>query len=327
MRAFNDGMKCPSFPVAATDMGRAILLAALSILGGCLDSESTPSDTSSEERSLTSSDLTQVQAAPDQLYYVRGQLEATGAWLSVERSVVEALLPPQIALAPQTVTDADHHPLVIYMGRQRGVNLGFAAVGNGGHVIPDYNEIIVLIPAVQPADPMVNCGHVAGPYFYMPALLLDDAEAWAIGASVGLEKRMATFEISDGRYKASTDAGLALDAHFGQQMVLNKPGAQKIADLFAIMGQPFDPYQMSWLEVTGLGALRANDVIYYNNDSTFYNSRETSELVITPQLLDAVGHRELRVRGVNQSASPLGSFHFRSDYEIREWAECQPPLL
>jgi hypothetical protein len=117
--------------------------------------------TASARSSSTTVALIEHTASP--LDFV-GDLDATIALLGATTESAHALLADGLVLAPQDVASHDGHPLLLVMGRQRNVRLACAPVGI------DYFEFILAVPFVEPAG---SRGAGAGPFGYMPCLLLD----------------------------------------------------------------------------------------------------------------------------------------------------------
>lgn len=122
-----------------------------------------------------------------------GDLDATIALLGIPTESAHALLADGLVLAPQDVASDDGHPLLLVMGRQRNVRFACAPVGI------DYFEFILAVPFVEPAG---SRGAGAGPFGYMPCLLLDRWLPTVAGRILlAYEKRRAVISGSEDSYR------------------------------------------------------------------------------------------------------------------------------
>ena len=157
-------------------------------------------------RTATSTAVPAVEWTASRLDLV-GDLDAAIALVGIPTPSARALLPEGLVLASQDVVPDARHPVLFVMGRQRNVRFACAPVGI------DYFEFILALPFVEPAgSPAAG----AGPFGYMPRLLLD---RWlpTVGGRLLLayDKRRAVISRTEDNYRIVTPSGdLLLTARF-----------------------------------------------------------------------------------------------------------------
>lgn len=157
---------------------------------------------------LTSGPIASPEWQASRLDFV-GDLDAVIAIVAVAAEGAQALLPAGLRLAPQTIAPDGRHPLLFMLGHQRNVRFALAAAGI------DYLEFILAVPFVEPDG---AAGRRAGPFGYMPCLLLDRRLPTVAGRLLlAYEKRRAVIVASDEAYRiASARTGEPLlSARFG----------------------------------------------------------------------------------------------------------------
>jgi hypothetical protein len=129
---------------------------------------------------------------PDVALY--GSCEGRFAFLQAEANFLQALLPPDLELAPQQYTPAGYHPLLLMFNKTQlhtNDNLERIAKEYNLGLNLNYNEFIVMLPYVQFKDNSYNQG---APYCFLPVLYLDSLLA-VLGGRIFWEfnKELARF--------------------------------------------------------------------------------------------------------------------------------------
>lgn len=125
-----------------------------------------------------------------------GTIDSRIVVLGLPRTVVEALLPLGLELAPQPLTFPDRHPVFVMFSHDH-FEAWFGDM--------DYNEMMLAVPYVQR-----SAVHVAnrGPFIYMPRLYLDEETPKVLGnLFYGFEKQMARINNGASEYTVTTPDG------------------------------------------------------------------------------------------------------------------------
>ena len=130
---------------------------------------------------------------PFNLFHLAGSGEMRNVTLALPIDAVRRLLPVGLLLGPQNITPPWTHPVI----------LGFHTMHNLHTSVPSllppysYFEHSVGIPHCYVSDPMLAPGS-AGPYYFMPKLLVDNA--WvALGGRLfwGFNNQLAAIQTSE----------------------------------------------------------------------------------------------------------------------------------
>jgi Acetoacetate decarboxylase (ADC) len=128
-----------------------------------------------------------------------GHMTATVAILPVAHDAARTMLPPGLDLAAQDVMRGDRHPLVLILGRQRGVRSRLLPFG------ADYLEFILAVPFVEHR---AGRERFAGPYCYPARLYLDRGLPTLAGRLLyAYAKRRAAIRMTAGSYRVAELAG------------------------------------------------------------------------------------------------------------------------
>lgn len=160
-----------------------------------------------DPRTATSTAVAPIEWTASRLDLV-GDLDAAIALVGIPTASARALLPEGILLAPQDVVPDECHPLLLLMGRQRNVRFAGASVGI------DYFEFILAVPFVELAG---SYAAGAGPFGYMPRLLLDRWLPTVVGRLLlAYDKHRAVISRTEDSYRIVTPRSgeLLLTARF-----------------------------------------------------------------------------------------------------------------
>jgi len=136
---------------------------------------------------------------------VIGKFYGSGQVISAKPADLSYILPPELELAPQSITDTGKHPMLVLAGTQHNVQHAYGK--NGDKLVPipglvpaTYQETIVAVPYVQLKAAHRTPGEYYGPFYYMPALYLDSALAVTLGGLYGYNKHLTKRYDSDGSH-------------------------------------------------------------------------------------------------------------------------------
>jgi hypothetical protein len=150
------------------------------------------------------------------------------AILSVDREVVESWLPPELELAPQSITPHSRHPVALLMLNES------TAPGHG------FNEVTLEVMATRLKGPL-NCG---GPteFNYLTISFFDNAQSVTLGRLLfGLNAYLMSVTPLPSSWTANSADPLmpfSLMASFGSDAVLNQPGQARFDDVAPLLSQP-----------------------------------------------------------------------------------------
>jgi hypothetical protein len=123
--------------------------------------------------------------------------------LAVPTERVRDLLPNGLELGPQNLTPSGTHPIILGFHDMFRLHMSIPTL------LPSmtYREHSIGIPFCYVTRGGVT-GASPGPYYFMPILLLDNVLATLGGIMFwGYPKRLASFEVGNGRYTASRTQG------------------------------------------------------------------------------------------------------------------------
>jgi len=126
---------------------------------------------------------------PEHSVDVVGEYSAAVVPWPMKAAAVQAMLPRELELGPQSLTPSGQHPVLWVFGRQRSVRPNFLKVRG-----MRYSEFIVAIPYVQWVS-TVNAYRV--PFTFLPRLYLDHPFPVILGILFGLAKRWCRFRQDD----------------------------------------------------------------------------------------------------------------------------------
>lgn len=154
---------------------------------GCADSSSDPTEGDPTETS--SAGLLEKVSVDTS----RGHANLHWALVDVPASVAQSLLPAELRLASQPLTDAGRYRIGIALGRHQNVRM---VADVFGLMKWNYDEFFLFLPAVEfkGKDPCARSHD--GTFAFMPNLYLDDLTPTVIGWIYGLHKELATFRTS-----------------------------------------------------------------------------------------------------------------------------------
>jgi Acetoacetate decarboxylase (ADC) len=153
----------------------------------------------------TSSAIIPVPSLPGNIA-LYGTVEGRFAFLQAEVQFLQALLPPDLELAPQQYTPAGYHPLLLMFNKTQlhtNDNLERIAKEYNLGLNLNYNEFIVMLPYVQFKDASYNKD---APYCFLPVLYLDSLLA-VLGGRVFWEfnKELARFTTDGVEYRVASE--------------------------------------------------------------------------------------------------------------------------
>lgn len=125
------------------------------------------------------------------IIYGKGLYESLMALVSYDKSTLLALLPSELELAPQRITESDKHPLMFFFGKQMDIRPNFIPSGMG----ITYHEFVVLIPYVQWRS---KSDAYHGPFAFMPMLYLDQVFPTVLGYLYGYNNMIARIRNTQG---------------------------------------------------------------------------------------------------------------------------------
>lgn len=143
---------------------------------------------------------------PFNLFHLSGQGTLRYVTLALPTATVRNLLPAGLELGPQVLTPAGTHPVLL------GFHEMFRLHTSVPSLLPSmtYHEHSVGVPYCYVTQPR-STSRRAGPYFFMPSVLLDNVLATLGGLLFwGYAKRLATFRSAEGRYSVTDTGGEAV---------------------------------------------------------------------------------------------------------------------
>lgn len=121
-----------------------------------------------------------------------GKCNSVMAFVPIEKTFAQSLLPNGLELADQSLTDPDHHVALLHFNR---THLNFAWLPPVAQL--NYHEFIFLLPYVKRSDPQSADPTV---YSFVPVLYLDSFLAiWGGRWMWEFNKLPAHFEVTDTR--------------------------------------------------------------------------------------------------------------------------------
>ncbi|MCC2656365.1 MAG: hypothetical protein K0Q76_1473 [Panacagrimonas sp.] len=137
----------------------------------------------------------QNQSWPWSAMYGMAQTSGASALIALPREIVQSMLEPGLTLAPQDLTPATQHPVLLLFGWQSDVRPNRVPFGGGR-----YMEFIVSVPFVQHRDARLH-DRCPGPFIYMPRLFLDQLFPTLLGIwGYGYNKSLATIRADQRDY-------------------------------------------------------------------------------------------------------------------------------
>lgn len=157
----------------------------MALLGGC--AEGSPATEEVVDTDATSSELLENFTFDAS----KGHAHLRWALIDVDKDVAKSLLPPELTLADNALTDAQHYRIGIALGEHRDVRMAAPAMS---FMKWNYNELFIFMPSVRfkNLNPCKN-SH-SGTFAFMPTLLLDAMVPTLIGWLYGYNKKLASFE-------------------------------------------------------------------------------------------------------------------------------------
>ncbi len=137
----------------------------------------------------------QNQSWPWSAMYGMAQTSGASALFALPTHIVQGMLEPGLTLAPQDLTPAGQHPVLLLFGWQSDVRPNRMPFGGGR-----YMEFIVSVPFVKHAHPRLD-KDCPGPFIYMPRLYLDQLFPTLLGIwGYGYNKKLATIQADQNDY-------------------------------------------------------------------------------------------------------------------------------
>lgn len=154
--------------------------------------------------------------------------------VAVPLSVAASLLPGELEPAPQTLTPAGTHPVLITQQRNYGV-----AAADGSSPPIDYAEAVLAVPLVQ-LRRGVDCVQGArGPFGFWPALALDSQWAVDVGRDhYAYDKHLAEVTATDTSFAVVYQGQTALSSTMGPAQPLTAQGYANVAEVAAAISTP-----------------------------------------------------------------------------------------
>ncbi len=145
--------------------------------------------------------------------------------------LVASWLPPELELAPQSVSPAGHHPCNLLFGIERKVYFNINPLFKF-----DYHEFGLVIPYTRWKDPRYTYD---GPFLFTPIIFVD-SKLVSFGGEVvfGFPKRIAQFDIGDGSYKAADPQVHTPYVEVEYAPLGTKPDEQAIVQITDCLQQP-----------------------------------------------------------------------------------------
>lgn len=146
--------------------------------------------------------------------------------LPLASGLVQRWLPPELELAPQTLTPPNTHPVNFMFGQQQKVQ---------ANLLPwfqmNYFEFAVVVPHIQFRGAVRYTPR--GPHLYTPLLFLDQWPAiWAGDLAYGFPKRHAQITWTDNVYTVTRAGQRQAQGTFAEaQATLTAPEYEKVTQL------------------------------------------------------------------------------------------------
>jgi hypothetical protein len=121
---------------------------------------------------------------PDFPIHAEGFYRTWVVVLPYPRASLVEMMPGRLELAPQTMTPAETHPLVLLFGHHFDVRPNFLPFGG-----MTYHELVTAIPFVRWRD--AGRDDYRGPFAYLPRLFLDEVLPTALGYLYAYPKEIA----------------------------------------------------------------------------------------------------------------------------------------
>jgi hypothetical protein len=225
--------------------------------------------------------------------HLAGTYSSYAVPLSLKAEAVRAMLPDGLGLAPQGMTPAGEHPVILNFGFQQRVRFQWGSLNGPGF---NYQEFSVGVPFVQ----LTDSGE--GPFFTTPRLYLTNGLAVILGYLWGFAKRKARIKAGmhaqDRTYKVSVGNDTLIAGEFKP---LGSPGAPSqfpyYQELQKAMGATIFADKTIWGPIVcstyGLGRVQEVQPV-------------EAEIHIPRAFLPGLPEGTIRVPGINQAK--LGAF-------------------
>lgn len=237
-------------------------------------------------------------SAPAAFSGLAGHARTTFTLIEVPASTAAALLPPELELAPQTLTASGQHLLLLQ--RQVVTDVVGAADAPIG-----YDEAIIGVPLVQLRGGR-TCHGASGPFTYWPILMLDNQRAVDIGRNhYGYNKYLADVTVDDTRFDVDRNGAAVLRSTTSAPEPLTLAGLLHAAVLTPALNTP---------------------VIGRYSDGTLVWSAVTMSDIPSLSAVsvdaDVFGHK-IHSQSINDA--PLGSVQLDWDWTLSAPAVCPAP--
>jgi len=231
---------------------------------------------------------------PEHSVDVVGEYSAAVVPWPMKSEAVQAMLPRELELGPQSLTPPGQHPVLWVFGRQRSVRPNFLKVRG-----MRYSEFIVAIPYVQWVS---TANAYRGPFTFLPRLYLDHPFPVILGILFGLAKRWCRFrqdEYSDCLSALCGNSSIVRGRFTPHGPVLTPTQFPLFAGLRPAFEQPLIDKPM-------LGPL-LGAYFDWELDRASMQALD-AEVEIQKAFLPGLTKENYEVKGINQV--PLGAFRF-----------------
>lgn len=220
--------------------------------------------------------------------------------LSFEKSSVEAMLPKQLTLVPQTIVPSHQHPILLMFGQHQDVHM---------NILPmlkfSYHEFALSVPYVQFTD------SGKGPFTYMPALYLDAWFPVLAGYFWGFAKAVARINTSPGYYAVSNlKKQLLISTKYQKYGVLGPPTAlPHFEALQSVFEQP----------VVGHTLLGPFVCFTFGRDNVQVQPTR-AEVTVSEAFVSGLPTGQYQVNGID--VAPLGGFYIENRWQLHLPKRC-----
>lgn len=229
---------------------------------------------------------------------ITGNYDAFVVILQLDQATVASMLPPEIALMPQTLTPPGQHPVMMSFNIQKNVRLEWGWLKGPRF---NYLEFAAGVPFTQLAKPR---GPFRGPFFFAPLLFLNNWIAILMGLFWGFAKHDAWMK---------EDASCFTIGQASQNLV--EAAFQPTGDWGKISDFPYAQGIPAMLKQTGIGKTVLGPLL------TIPLSQDLSSAQVQPvdadvhilqAFLQGLPAGEYKLQALNQA--PLGAYRMKAQW-------------
>jgi len=250
---------------------------------------------------------------PTHRVFAVGRYQSSCAVSALPRQNVQRMLPPQLSLAEQTLTNPDEHPVLFMFGSHSGVKPVFLPISGSS-----YREFILAIPYLRSSgrrfrSPDIGMsGHLeaeaqADPVAHMSRLYLDKWAPTMAGWVYAYPKQRARIRSTENSYSIASYLGGRPLIRETTVTALEPP--QSSPPDFSVIAPMFEqPFVQTYY-----GGLVACSVMTFHLDSATIRSA-TMQMTIEKAFLPGLEMGEKQFPGIDQT--PLGSFQIDVSWSL-----------